>query len=370
MEKNPKVFISYSHQDYTYENKVLEFANKLRSEGIDANIDQYEECPIEGWPRWMENQIKTADFVIVICSKSYYDKCYSEIEKGKGINWEVNIVYQQLYDNCSHTNKFIPAFFNANEVNYILTPLKSFTYYNISDDNDYSKLYWRLRGVNKTIKPKLGELKPLPVKDKKSMFITSPIDLEKWNKARWSGMLYLFSPDNEPPILGLIFDNYDVAKDIFKEWKLQSQGGKADDFIKIDFIIPPFPEKCWVYYDKDRNYGKGYFVHIAPNIEASRNRALEAGFKMEELLVATICRYQWMDEINGSKNRDTFTNLMKRNIGFYLIPASKRINKNPVTENNIQYDFNSAIYFSKISFIKGTEINDSFVQSSVLRKPK
>lgn len=33
------------------------FANKLRSEGIDAILDQYEEAPSEGWPRWMENSI-------------------------------------------------------------------------------------------------------------------------------------------------------------------------------------------------------------------------------------------------------------------------------------------------------------------------
>lgn len=78
MSENPKVFISYSHQDEGYEKKVLSFANRLRSEGIDANIDLYEEAPKEGWPRWMENQILWADYVVVLASKSYYDKCYSD----------------------------------------------------------------------------------------------------------------------------------------------------------------------------------------------------------------------------------------------------------------------------------------------------
>lgn len=53
MSEHPKVFISYSHQNVEYENKILEFANRLRSEGIDANIDLYEEAPAEdghvGW---------------------------------------------------------------------------------------------------------------------------------------------------------------------------------------------------------------------------------------------------------------------------------------------------------------------------------
>lgn len=84
MSENPKVFISYSHeQDKDYEQKLLRFANKLRSEGIDASIDLYEEAPEEGWPRWMENQIRWADYVLVVASKSYYDKCYgSQKEMG------------------------------------------------------------------------------------------------------------------------------------------------------------------------------------------------------------------------------------------------------------------------------------------------
>lgn len=70
MNENPKVFISYSHQDAIYENKVLEFSNKLRSEGIDASIDLYEEAPSEGWPRWMENQIMFWCYVVNHIMKS------------------------------------------------------------------------------------------------------------------------------------------------------------------------------------------------------------------------------------------------------------------------------------------------------------
>ena len=109
MADNPKVFISYSHQSAEFEEKILNFSNKLRSEGIDANIDLYEEAPQEGWPRWMENQIRESDYVLVVCDKSYYDKFYSD-NKGKGVIWEVNIVYQFLYDSYTETRKFIPVF--------------------------------------------------------------------------------------------------------------------------------------------------------------------------------------------------------------------------------------------------------------------
>ncbi len=183
MSENPKVFISYSHQDSAYEDKVLDFSNKLRSEGIDANVDLYEEAPSEGWPRWMENQIRESDYVLVLCSKSYYDKFYSD-QKGKGVTWEISIMYQYLYDAKTETKKFIPIFFEASEEQYIPTPIKSFTYYNVGTSDGYDKLYWRLRGINKTEKPQLGKLRPLPEKERKTMFFSTPIDYAKWNDAQ------------------------------------------------------------------------------------------------------------------------------------------------------------------------------------------
>ena len=60
------VFISYSQDSLSFADQVLSFANKLRREGIDAILDQYEEAPSEGWPRWMENSINRADYVIAV----------------------------------------------------------------------------------------------------------------------------------------------------------------------------------------------------------------------------------------------------------------------------------------------------------------
>lgn len=292
MSENPRVFISYSHQNVDYENKVLKFANKLRLEGIDANVDLYEEAPPEGWPRWMENQIREADFVLVISSKSYYDKCYSE-NKGKGISWEVNIVYQYIYDSNSQNTKFIPVYFDENDVDYILTPLKSFTYYNIGTKDGYEKLYWRLRGITQTNKPPLCKLRPLPEKERKTMFFSTPIDLDKWNAAGWKGMLYLFAPGHSP-VLGLLYKNYLAAKNIFSEWKQISNCSYADKFLEVSYIVPPFPPNCWVYSDEERSFGKGYFVHIGPNVDESFNRVIKSGIRPEEILLTSISRYQWM----------------------------------------------------------------------------
>ena len=71
----PRVFISYTHESPEHEDRVLALADRLREDEVDANIDQYEEAPPEGWPRWMVNQITEADFVLVI---SCLSGCFSK----------------------------------------------------------------------------------------------------------------------------------------------------------------------------------------------------------------------------------------------------------------------------------------------------
>jgi SEFIR domain len=50
-------FISYSRDSALHEEKVLSLSDKLRSEGIDCVLDQYESSPPEGWPKWMDREI-------------------------------------------------------------------------------------------------------------------------------------------------------------------------------------------------------------------------------------------------------------------------------------------------------------------------
>jgi hypothetical protein len=67
----PKVLISYSHDSPEHKDRVLVLSNRLRGEGIDCTIDQYLLVPPEGWPRWMEKQIRESDFVLMVCTETY-----------------------------------------------------------------------------------------------------------------------------------------------------------------------------------------------------------------------------------------------------------------------------------------------------------
>ena len=59
-EAPPRVFISYSHDSAEHRDRVLELADRLRADGIDAMIDQYVQFPPEGWPAWCEAEIRKA----------------------------------------------------------------------------------------------------------------------------------------------------------------------------------------------------------------------------------------------------------------------------------------------------------------------
>ena len=374
-KNHPKVFISYSHIDDTYEQKMLEFANRLRSDGIDANIDLYNPTPSEGWPRWMENQINNADFIIVVCGESYWKKCYEV--SGKGVIWEVNMVYQKLYDEHCDTTRFIPVIWDRGDDQYILTPIKPYTHYNIGTEDGYEGLWRHILNIPKYQKPELGEInpgkyekiEPMPEKKQRTMFFSTPIDLEKWNAARWKGMVYMLSPDERfTPVLGFLFRNYDAGVSIFKEWKSSYSGATPDDYLKITYIIPPFPKDCFVYSDPEKNYGKGYFVHVGVNEDKAIERALAGGIKPNELLLTIISRYIWVDEMNGSGNRETFFKQIKQLGKFTIIPMAMRDESRGLSEGNLLFGHEYGLELNSAYCKRGIDVGENDQCKAVLSK--
>ncbi|MDQ0421955.1 hypothetical protein J2045_002999 [Peteryoungia aggregata LMG 23059] len=67
----------------------------------------------------------------------------------------------------------------------------------------------------------------------------SPIDTQKWDKARWNGTLFMWSPpgpDMPPPMLGLAYENPSAAKDIFKSWRKRYGDDDVKDDLKITIV--------------------------------------------------------------------------------------------------------------------------------------
>jgi hypothetical protein len=68
-----KVFISYC-QSSEISKQSRELADKLIKTGIDCMLDQYISHAPEGWPKWMEKEIRESDYVLVLCTKNYFDR--------------------------------------------------------------------------------------------------------------------------------------------------------------------------------------------------------------------------------------------------------------------------------------------------------
>jgi SEFIR domain-containing protein len=139
----PKVFISYSHDSDHHEKRVLDLAERLRRSGIDAQLDQYVNgTPAEGWPRWMKNQFEWADFVLLLCTETYYRRFRGQEPRttGKGADWEGNLITLEMYDAKSRTTKFAPVFFASQDEQFIPEPVSGHTHYLVDSQNNYGNL--------------------------------------------------------------------------------------------------------------------------------------------------------------------------------------------------------------------------------------
>lgn len=354
-KENPKVFISYSHESGDHQDRVLQLSNKLRSEGIDCSLDQYEDSPPEGWPKWMDRQIKNSAFVLVVCTETYYNRVMGNDENGKGIKWESSLIYQHLYNAGANNTKFIPVIFKDGNFNFIPEPLQGATFYNVDNNEEYEKLYWRLRGI-KTVKPELGKLKELPVKERKTFFISGLIDQEKWDKAKWkNGVSYLHSPNGDlPPVFTFLFENLEIGVEIFKELIHKVGNNDKDERIRLSIVEGEVPKLKF-----------GYFVTIGENTDATNKLLEKQNLHDEVQYVAIGQRIHRMNPDIKSQNLDRFKKEFEKHGCYYIAPAKQLYD--PVQGYRAQVEMDYKILKRKIEFRNYKDIPDKNDPDSILK---
>lgn len=160
----PRVFISYSHDSAGHQKRVLSLAERLRADGVDAQIDQYiQGTPLEGWARWMRNQLASADFILLICTETYYRGFCGQggPGQGRGVDWEGLLVTVELYHARSRTAKFVPVIFVPGDERFVPEELSGHTHYLLTSEDRYFQLYAFLTGQAGVVPGELGPPKTL-----------------------------------------------------------------------------------------------------------------------------------------------------------------------------------------------------------------
>ena len=100
----PRVFISYSWESQEHKQWVRILAEKLVKNGVDVRLDQWHVKYGESVTRFMEEEIKQANLILVICTPTYAQK--SNARKG-GVGYEQQILSVELFRDSSQA-RFIP----------------------------------------------------------------------------------------------------------------------------------------------------------------------------------------------------------------------------------------------------------------------
>ncbi len=157
MAEHPRVFISYSHDSPEHKRWVSELGTKLRHNGIDAILDQWDLGPGDDITLFMESGLRNSDRVLVICTDTYVSK--ANAGEG-GVGYERQIVTAQLIQNLG-TNKFIPVIRQASGEEKTPTFLATRMYIDLRAESqfesEFDKLLHELHQVPIVQKPHLGK---------------------------------------------------------------------------------------------------------------------------------------------------------------------------------------------------------------------
>ena len=157
MAEHPKAFISYSHDSPEHKRWVSELGTKLRHNGVDVILDQWDLGPGDDVTQFMERGIIDSDRVLVVCTDQYVRK--ANAAEG-GVGYERMIVTAQLVRDLG-TDKFIPIIRQASGQEKTPTFLGTRVYIDFRNhsqfESEFDKLIHEIHRVPIVQKPPLGK---------------------------------------------------------------------------------------------------------------------------------------------------------------------------------------------------------------------
>lgn len=161
MTKIPKIFISYSWTTPQHEDWVINFAERLVSDGVEVVIDKWNLKEGHDKYNFMETMVKSPNIqkVLIILDKKYSEKAE---KRAGGVGTETQIISPKIYGDVSQ-EKFIPIVSEKDENGnaYVPTFLESRIYIDLSEQESFEENYEKLlRNIFQRpaySKPKIGK---------------------------------------------------------------------------------------------------------------------------------------------------------------------------------------------------------------------
>lgn len=136
----PKVFISYSWDSDEHCAWVRELATRLRVDGIETILDQWELAPGDQLPVFMEKSVRESDFILIVCTPKYKQR--SDGRRG-GVGYEGDVMTAEVF-NGSQRRKFIPVLRHTEWIESAPSWLAGSIYIDMGADLDRSDRYREL----------------------------------------------------------------------------------------------------------------------------------------------------------------------------------------------------------------------------------
>jgi len=187
----PRVFVSYSHDSADHKRWVSELCTRLRNDGIDIILDQWDLSLGEDITKFMEVGLVSSDRVLLICTENYVRK--ADAGEG-GVAYERMIVTAELIQNLG-TQKFIPIVRQGEGEHTLPAFMGARFYVNLGPGSDFEAQYDLL--IRELHKEPIGPKPPLG----KNPFAKQP-----------SGTETPSAPSGVVPLADLLVDERDTIK--------------------------------------------------------------------------------------------------------------------------------------------------------------
>jgi hypothetical protein len=161
-----RVFISYSHDSEAHKKRVYQVAERLRRDGVTISIDRdmLPGGPSGGWASWADDQVRSAEIVLVVCTAIYRQRFEGNQPSGAGLGavCEAAAIRNFIFESSGFNEKVRPIIFDPDDYEHVPNQLRRYQAFQPNKDSSYADLLAWVRdptGISATPQTEIPAIK-------------------------------------------------------------------------------------------------------------------------------------------------------------------------------------------------------------------